>query len=121
MDPAADLAVDAALLLINLAESKIKMQNGGDGRGDAAFPPDGSRPDVSVGPEPLARLPPTPPAALHSTLDSALTSPPGLNETIRMDDAWGPYIRVLPDLGLSVLDWSPEEVRTSRKACLLIN
>jgi hypothetical protein len=114
MDPTADLAVDAALMLIDLAEKKMKMPMGGDGRGNTAFHPDGSTPDASVGPEPSTRLPPSTSAALHTTLESALTAPVPSTQIIHLDQAWGPYVRVLPGQGGSVLDWSPEEVSTMK-------
>ena len=107
MDPAADLAVDAALFLMELVDRKLhpaaKTPGTGSAEPPAAAADAASRKGMGEG----ASTAGGPGGGGGQSRPAVITSAAAV---LRADEAWGAYVSLLPAHPGSVLDWPPDEV-----------
>ena len=111
MDPAADLAVDAALFLMDLVDRKlhpaVKTPGTGSAEPPAAAADAASRRGTGEG----ASTAGGPGGGGGQARPAVITSAAAV---LRADEAWGAYVALLPAHPGSVLDWQPDEVSYGR-------
>ena len=107
MDPAADLAVDAALFLMDLVDRKLHPAVKTPGTGSAEPPAAAADAASGRGTGEGASTAGGPGGGGRQSRPAVITSAAAV---LRADEAWGAYVSLLPAHPGSVLDWPPDEV-----------